>query len=51
MKKFVSMILVASMILSMSVTAFAADVNDLAFRDSSVEMDVAETNTDEIIGN
>lgn len=50
MKKFVSMILVASMILSMSVTAFAADVNDLAFRDSSVEMDVAETNTDEIIG-
>ena len=50
MKKFVSMILVASMILSMSVTAFAADVNDLAFLDSSVEMDVAETNTDEIIG-
>lgn len=50
MKKFVSVILAVSMILSMSSTAFAVNVNDLAFRESSVEMDIAEINTDEIIG-
>lgn len=50
MKKVISLILVVSMFLSMSATAFAINVNDMAFHESSAEMNVAELNTDEIIG-